>query len=96
MTLTPLEALGIASFFGFVTSAATKVWCEYNSKDCVTHSELEALEMDLVKRCDDNRAHCPGTSITLELREIKALLSVMCERLDISVRDRQQIEKDAR
>lgn len=96
MTVTPLEALGIASFFGFVTSVGTKIWCEYNSKDCVTHSELEDLQQEMIKRCDDNRVHCPGSSVTSELRQIKALLSVMCERLDITVRDRQQIERDAR
>jgi hypothetical protein len=96
MMLTPLETVGLAGFFAVAGATITKIWMDRKSRDCLTVEELEVFREELDRKCLDNRAHCTGAVISHELKGIRALLSVLCERGGISVREQQEIVRDAK
>jgi hypothetical protein len=96
MLLTPLEAVGLASFFAVAGSTVTKILLERRMLDCITREEIEDLQAEIARQCEENRAHCTGAAISHELKGIRALLSVLCERGGISVREQQEIVRDAK
>jgi hypothetical protein len=114
MVFTPLETVGLASFFSLVTGTVIKIWdsnaadklattveeklqeAKKELDDCVSHKELDGLKAEWDHRCEEKQRLCSGHQVLGELKGIRALLQVLCEKATISAREQQEIVRDAK